>query len=155
MHQVSAFDLTGPLPRGTTVLEASAGTGKTFTIAALVTRYVAEVGLRLPQLLVVTFSRAATSELRERIRRRLVEAGDHLEAVGAGGAPSAGDAVLDLLADADAATVALRRDRLRRALTDIDAATISTIHGFLPARAGRPRARRRPRPRRRARRGPS
>jgi len=37
------FDFLGPLPRtGTTMLEASAGTGKTFTVAALVTRYVAE-----------------------------------------------------------------------------------------------------------------
>lgn len=38
------FDLLGPLPelRTTTVLEASAGTGKTFTLAGLVTRYVAE-----------------------------------------------------------------------------------------------------------------
>jgi len=35
------FTVDGELPRGTTVLEASAGTGKTFTIAALATRYVA------------------------------------------------------------------------------------------------------------------
>src|SRR4051794_12398345 len=36
---VNAFDVCGPLPTGTTVLEASAGTGKTFTIAALTARY--------------------------------------------------------------------------------------------------------------------
>ena len=36
------FDLLGPLPTGTTVLEASAGTGKTYALAGLVTRYVAE-----------------------------------------------------------------------------------------------------------------
>ena len=41
------FDVCGPLPGGTTVLEASAGTGKTFTIAALATRYVAEQGIEL------------------------------------------------------------------------------------------------------------
>ncbi|EUA43827.1 uvrD/REP helicase N-terminal domain protein [Mycobacterium xenopi 4042] len=42
------FDLLGPLPRdgSTTVLEASAGTGKTFALAALVTRYLAETGSR-------------------------------------------------------------------------------------------------------------
>ena len=47
------FDITAPLPRGTTVLEASAGTGKTWAIAALVARHVAD-GLPLDQLLVVT-----------------------------------------------------------------------------------------------------
>src|SRR5690348_3999800 len=46
------FDLLAPLPAGTTVLEASAGTGKTFTIAGLVTRYVAEGVARLDELLV-------------------------------------------------------------------------------------------------------
>src|SRR4051812_49558528 len=72
------FDLTGPLPEGTTVLEASAGTGKTFTIATLVTRYVAEGAARLDELLVVTFGRAATRELRDRVRERLVTARDGL-----------------------------------------------------------------------------
>ena len=46
------FDLRGPLPEGVTVLEASAGTGKTFTIAALAARFVAE-GLPLDELLLV------------------------------------------------------------------------------------------------------
>ncbi len=56
---VRPVDLRGPLPTGTTVLEASAGTGKTYTIAGLVTRYVAEGHVRLDQLLVVTFGRDA------------------------------------------------------------------------------------------------
>ena len=60
-------------PRGVTVLEASAGTGKTFTIAALTARYVAE-GTPLDQLLLVTFTRMATGELRDRVRERLVSA---------------------------------------------------------------------------------
>ena len=67
----AVFDLTGPLPTGTTVLEASAGTGKTYTIAGLVTRYVAEGVATVDQLLVVTFGRAATAELRDRVRERL------------------------------------------------------------------------------------
>jgi exodeoxyribonuclease V beta subunit len=57
----TAFDVRGPLPHGTTVLEASAGTGKTFTIAALTARYVAEGHADLNQLLLVTFGRAATA----------------------------------------------------------------------------------------------
>src|SRR5580704_7753677 len=66
-----AFDVCGPLPKGVTLLEASAGTGKTFTIASLVTRYVAE-GTPLERLLVVTFTRMATGELRDRVRHGLV-----------------------------------------------------------------------------------
>ena len=66
------FDVCGPLPQGTVVLEASAGTGKTTTIASLAVRYVAEGVARLPELMLVTFGRLATSELRERVRERLV-----------------------------------------------------------------------------------
>jgi exodeoxyribonuclease V beta subunit len=65
------FDVCGPLPSGVTVLEASAGTGKTYTIAALAARYVAD-GVPLEQLLLVTFTRMATGELRDRVRERLV-----------------------------------------------------------------------------------
>ena len=132
--------LDDPLPTGTLVLEASAGTGKTFTIAALVTRAVAEGRCTLPQLLVVTFTRAATAELRDRVRSRLVQAADHVAAavqVGASTWTPTGDPVLDGLVDpADPALVAdpeelvHRRDRLRRAVAEFDAATISTIHGF-------------------------
>lgn len=67
------FDVCGDLPTGVTVLEASAGTGKTFTIAALAARYVAD-GTPLHQLLIVTFTRMATGELRDRVRQRLVSA---------------------------------------------------------------------------------
>ena len=65
------FNITDPLPRGTTVLEASAGTGKTWTIAALATRLIAEGELEITDLLIVTFTRAATKELRSRVRDRL------------------------------------------------------------------------------------
>jgi exodeoxyribonuclease V beta subunit len=70
---IPRFDIRGPLPRGVTVLEASAGTGKTTTIAALAARYVAE-GTPLDRVLLVTFTRMATGELRDRVRGRLVRA---------------------------------------------------------------------------------
>jgi exodeoxyribonuclease V beta subunit len=123
------FDVCGPLPTGTTVLEASAGTGKTYTIAALATRYVAEGVAELPQLMLVTFSRAATQELRERVRERLVSAERGLvDPVRARSAPD--DALLQLLADADDKEVTRRRQRLTQALAGFDAATIATTHGF-------------------------
>jgi exodeoxyribonuclease V beta subunit len=123
------FDICGPLPSGVTVLEASAGTGKTYTIAALATRYVAD-GLRLDELLLVTFTRAATGELRDRVRQRLTATRAALDRVLAGEAEDPADRLVALLADGDAETVRRRRDRLAIALADFDAATIATTHGF-------------------------
>ena len=110
------------------MLEASAGTGKTYTIAALAARYVAE-GTPLEQLLLVTFTRMATGELRDRVRERLVSAERGARA-GAGRRRASDDEVVQLLADGPRDEVAQRRDRLRRALADFDAATIATTHGF-------------------------
>ncbi|MDX1657927.1 MAG: UvrD-helicase domain-containing protein [Nitriliruptorales bacterium] len=124
------FDLTGPLPSGTTILEASAGTGKTYTIAGLVTRWVAESRWRLPQLLVVTFTRAATAELRDRVRGRLVAAADHLDEVLRGADPDHEDRILALLAAAPDPERRRRLEALTSAITEVDVATISTIHGF-------------------------
>ncbi len=79
------FDLCGELPSGVTVLEASAGTGKTYAIAALAARYVAE-GTPLDRLLLITFTRIATGELRDRVRERLVGCEQELSAILAGAA---------------------------------------------------------------------
>ena len=119
------FELLGALPTGTTVLEASAGTGKTFTIAGLVTRYVAEGVARLDQLLVVTFGRAATQELRDRVRERLVTARDGLADPQA--AAESDDPLLRHLASTD---VEARRARLVEALGAFDSATVATTHEF-------------------------
>ena len=121
------FAMLGPLPTGTTVLEASAGTGKTFTIAALVARYVAEGIATMDELLVVSFSRESTRELRERVRERLVS-------VRAGLARpqdvDARDSVLAHLANATPDEVGRRYRRVQVALADFDAATVTTTHGF-------------------------
>jgi exodeoxyribonuclease V beta subunit len=123
------FDLCGPLPTGVTVLEASAGTGKTYTIAALAARYVAE-GTPLDRLLLITFTRIATGELRDRVRERLVGCEQQLSRILAGAADSATDPIVTLLASGSAEEVGMRRDRLARAVADFDAATIATTHGF-------------------------
>ena len=70
MSAPTPFDVTAELPTGTVLLEASAGTGKTWTIGALVARHVAE-GTRLEDMLVITFGRAASREMRERVREHL------------------------------------------------------------------------------------
>ena len=122
------FDPCGELPQGTTVLEASAGTGKTHTIATLAARYVAEGLARIDELMLVTFGRAATVELRERVRERFVTTAAALADPGA--ARASGDPVLVLLATGSDAEVAVRRDRLAQAVAEFDAATIATTHGF-------------------------
>src|ERR687889_2004026 len=109
------FDICGPLPTGVTVLEASAGTGKTYTIAALAARYVAD-GIPLERLLLVTFTRMATGELRDRVRERLVKTERDLGEVLAGATREGLDDVTQLLATGTAAEVTLRRECLARAL---------------------------------------
>jgi exodeoxyribonuclease V beta subunit len=121
------FDLVGPIPPGRLAIEASAGTGKTFALAALATRFIAELDISASELLIVTFTRAATSELRARVRQQLVDA-----AVGLGSPepPSPDNVLVDHLYGTDPAERRRRLDRVEQAITDFDAATITTIHGF-------------------------
>jgi exodeoxyribonuclease V beta subunit len=68
------YDPLGPLPEsGTHVLEASAGTGKTYAIKELVGRIIAETGIGLDEMLIMTYTRSAAGELRDRIRSTLRE----------------------------------------------------------------------------------
>jgi exodeoxyribonuclease V beta subunit len=94
---------------GTHLIEAGAGTGKTHTIVSLYVRLLLERGLDVSQILVVTYTVAATAELRSRIRRRLVELVPQLEQ------KEGGDPELA---------------RVREALRSFDRAAIFTIHGF-------------------------
>jgi exodeoxyribonuclease V beta subunit len=127
----STFSIRDPLPTGTTLLEASAGTGKTWTIGALVTRYVAEGVATLEQMLVVTFGRAASQELRERVRTQLVEAEAALaEDPVPGSRADAPSDLIDLLLAGSVADVRLRHRRIRDALAGFDGATIATTHQF-------------------------
>lgn len=113
--------LTLPL-HGCRLLEASAGTGKTYTLALLFLRLLLERGLAVDQILVVTFTRAATGELRDRIRRRLREALDALDH-----RIEPDDQLATLLA---AIPPEDARQRLADALVRMDEAAIHTIHGF-------------------------
>ena len=117
--------LTSPLD-GQRLIEASAGTGKTYSIAFLYLRFIIERGLEADEILVVTFTSAATEELRNRIRIRLREIIDLLERPGSGGNEDAMLAELvSSLQNPEGA-----RLRLQDALTRMDEAAIYTIHSF-------------------------
>lgn len=117
------LDLFSVPLQGTQAIEASAGTGKTWTITGLYIRLLLENDLEVSQILVVTYTKAATAELRTRIRGRLVEVAAAL----------GGGAVADEFCERLVAGVGDRqRARLlcERALRQLDEASVFTIHGF-------------------------
>ncbi|MEI2432272.1 exodeoxyribonuclease V subunit beta [Lysobacter yananisis] len=134
-HGPAARDPFLDLPLdGLRLIEASAGTGKTYTLATLVARLVIERGLGVSRILAVTFTDAATQELRERLRRRLL-----LAARIAADDPALAEADDDaeraltralVRAQADIEGEAALRARLQRAAREIDLAAVVTIHGF-------------------------
>ncbi len=108
---------------GTNNVEASAGTGKTYNITTLYLRLLLESGLKVEQILVVTFTEAATAELRQRIRSRLTQA---MLRLGTAAEQRNPDEELDaLLARNHKAGQALAL-----AIKSFDRASIFTIHGF-------------------------
>ena len=123
MKRLQLFD--APL-QGVNLIEAGAGTGKTFTIAGLYLRLLLEAGLTVAQILVVTYTRAATAELRERIRAGLLQLRRALEQDG--GDSDSDSFYSKLLAACDDRDLA--RQRLSLALLEFDRAAIFTIHGF-------------------------
>ena len=113
---------TLPLKAGG-LIEASAGTGKTYTLVAIYLRLLLETGLDLDRILVVTFTNAATEELRGRIRLRLREA---VEALATNACADPG--LAPLLARIENREAARRH--LDDTLTRLDEAAVYTIHGF-------------------------
>jgi exodeoxyribonuclease V beta subunit len=127
------FNPAGPLPEGTAVLEASAGTGKTHAIAALATRYLAEGQVSADRLAVISFSRIASAELRSRVRDRLRATTAVLTRQLAGTLSHDPDETDQLLLSGSRAEVQERLGNLRRAVAGLDAASIMTIHQFCQA----------------------
>ena len=122
---------------GLRLVEASAGTGKTYTIATLVTRLLIERGLRIEQILAVTFTTAATQELRERIRKRLLLAAriagscDGKPASAADVADSAYPVTRSMIESRlQHESVPALHARLQQAAHQIDLAAVHTIDSF-------------------------
>ena len=125
MKPISIFKLTETeLRPGTSLIEASAGTGKTFTIAGLFLRLILEKDLSVRQILVVTYTVAATEELRQRIRQTLAKA------LLAFRQDASEDPFLRALLKKHAGRREDLAARLDRALYGFDEAPIFTIHGF-------------------------
>jgi len=119
------FDLaTTELKKGVQCLEASAGTGKTYTLAGLFLRLMLEEKVPAQKILVVTFTNAATAELRDRIRSRLRQALSALEG------QETEDELLRKLTNGIGPQRGTAIASLRSALELFDLVSIFTIHGF-------------------------
>lgn len=107
---------------GKNLIEASAGTGKTYTVTSLYLRLILEKGFSVNEILVVTFTKAATEELKGRIRSRLLQCRDAFKN-GTHGDPF----IAELAGNLGNPRSLLY---LREAILHLDEAAIFTIHGF-------------------------
>lgn len=118
------FDVKNVALKGRNLVEASAGTGKTYSIGMLVLRMIIEKHIPIEGQLVVTFTKFAVAELQERIRLFVKEAYN-----AATGRPCSDPMIRSVVERAGGGDTGLR-DRLRAALLMLDEAPILTIHGF-------------------------
>ncbi|MFZ4437235.1 MAG: exodeoxyribonuclease V subunit beta [Syntrophales bacterium] len=120
------FDLANTPLAKTNLIEAGAGTGKTYAIAGLYVRLLIESALPVKEILVVTYTVAATDELKDRIRRRVRDAQGAFQS-----GQGTDDFISALLAKyPQPEQRAQAAERLTRAMRDFDEAAIYTIHGF-------------------------
>ncbi|HEU0195864.1 MAG TPA: UvrD-helicase domain-containing protein [Nevskiaceae bacterium] len=116
---------------GPRIVEASAGTGKTYTIATLYLRLIVEHGVAADSIVVATFTRAAAAELASRLRERL-ELAEALLSTPPTSWEKDGDDTQQLLSQllADGQTQATLLERVGQARASLDTAFIGTLHGF-------------------------
>ncbi len=122
-----------PLTNGRRLVEASAGTGKTFSLSHLVLRLLTEKELSINEILVVSFTEATASEIKAQIIERLILALKTIESIKNNIGPYKIDTVLnewvELNITSDERALYLS-SLLLQALERIDSADITTIHGF-------------------------
>jgi len=133
---MSQLDVLAMPLQGRQVIEASAGTGKTWTLAALYLRLVLghgrtdATGLKPSQILVMTFTEAATAELRERIRQRLGEAATHFDDLVAERTPKTDPYLQNLGQALTQQGWAQAAAQCHAAAQNMDDAAIFTIHAW-------------------------
>ena len=119
---------------GRSLVEASAGTGKTWTIAALYLRLLLERQLSPRQVVVSTFTNAAAAELRERLRGKLLwalaEVAKHRDGIASDESGHSDCAWLRARWRDQPAALDADVQRLQAALAEFDAAPISTLHAW-------------------------
>jgi exodeoxyribonuclease V beta subunit len=130
VNKIRELDVFGCPLDGIGLIEASAGTGKTWAICGLYLRLLLERGLEARQILVVTFTKAATAELRERIRQRIADTLAHLRGRGAHTGDPFVPRLVATLRSARNLTDADMVGKLELALATFDEAAIFTIHAF-------------------------
>ncbi len=116
---------------GINIIEAGAGTGKTYNIQNLFARMVMEKAIPVSEILVVTFTEAATKELKDRIRNILHELDIHLTS--GDSAPTDDERITALikhLFELNPNGLDQYRHLIKTAIRDFDEASIFTIHGF-------------------------
>lgn len=146
--QMNDFDIINSPISGTLLIEASAGTGKTFTLSFLLLRLIVEKEIPLPQIGAVTFTKAATAELRDRVAEYLRCCFNMVSSKLEGTPPPAireesRPVIEGLIAKWSGSEISTDTDTideserilhigrlLEQALIDIDNASIFTIHSF-------------------------
>ncbi len=123
---MTRFDALEIPLEGVSLIEAAAGTGKTHAVEDLFLRLLVEAEIPVEEIVVVTFTRAATAELRDRIYRRASAWAARL----AGAAPAKRDPLFERILERQGGDPSRAAWLMRRALLDFDRAVILTIHGF-------------------------
>jgi exodeoxyribonuclease V beta subunit len=126
MNNPIEFNLLSAPLDGRSLIEASAGTGKTYALAGLFLRFILEKKLSIGEILAVTFTEAAAEELRGRIHSLLRNAKEFLEHPERQ-EPVHDSFLLTLLSQRDKSKT---HEALINALRDFDSCAIFTIHGF-------------------------
>lgn len=134
-HDLHVYRDDHPIERGFTLLEASAGTGKTYSLTFLYLRLLLEEKLPPREIVVVTFTNAAAAELRDRIHQRIAEAIHVLEHPDDQhtvdeGARDAIQKIVDRVIHSDGSQREELLQQLNEASATLDTSVISTIHSF-------------------------
>lgn len=123
------FDVIQAPVKGVNLVEASAGTGKTYSVGIMVLRCLLEQGVPIAKILMVTFTKAAVAELEERVRKYVNNA--HSYAFGLNKfLPEGQDTISDVVQRSVKSDADKTKKALAKALSQLDELSVMTIHSF-------------------------